>query len=204
MEFGLQRPWVRGVSFQPAAYVGRHLDAADLERRVTIPDVVRGLVAQTGGLLREDDFLPVPCAHPNCHSMTYLYRGAGKPVPVSRFLNLRGNSDLVANTLVYTPEKAGALVAAFLEREKGCCGPLGASCEPAGKTFLQSALSRTLTGAEVFRITITAFLDEHNFDVRRVMKCCIGFLLPTGHTIPFCAYNTLYRDGHVPLPPLRA
>jgi hypothetical protein len=20
--------------------------------------------------------------------------------------------------------------------------------------------------------------------------------------VPFCAYNTLYRDGHVPLPPL--
>jgi uncharacterized radical SAM superfamily Fe-S cluster-containing enzyme len=36
------------------------------------------------------------------------------------------------------------------------------------------------------------------------MKCCIGFLLPTGHTVPFCAYNTLYRDGTVPLPPLKA
>jgi hypothetical protein len=22
--------------------------------------------------------------------------------------------------------------------------------------------------------------------------------------IPFCAYNVLYRDGHVPLPPLRS
>jgi hypothetical protein len=27
-------------------------------------------------------------------------------------------------------------------------------------------------------------------------------LLPSGHVVPFCAYNTLYRDGHVPLPPL--
>jgi hypothetical protein len=26
--------------------------------------------------------------------------------------------------------------------------------------------------------------------------------LPSGHVVPFCAYNTLYRDGHVPLPPL--
>ena len=64
------------------------------------------------------------------------------------------------------------------------------------------ALAEKLNGVEVFRITLTAFLDVHNFDTRRVMKCCLAHLLPSGHVVPFCAYNTLYRDGHVPLPPL--
>jgi hypothetical protein len=27
-------------------------------------------------------------------------------------------------------------------------------------------------------------------------------ILPSEHLIPFSAYNVLYRDGHVPLPPL--
>jgi 7,8-dihydro-6-hydroxymethylpterin dimethyltransferase len=36
-----------------------------------------------------------------------------------------------------------------------------------------------------------------------VMKCCIHHVLPSGHVIPFCAYNVLYRDGHVVLPQLR-
>jgi len=27
--------------------------------------------------------------------------------------------------------------------------------------------------------------------------------LPSGHVIPFCAYNVLYREGHVALPALR-
>mgnify|MGYP001583375575 CR=1 FL=1 len=196
VKLGLSRPWVRGASFQPATYVGRHVDPRDLENRATIPDVVKAIVAQTDGIFREEDFLPVPCAHPNCHMMTYVYRGDGPPVPVSRFLDIRNNTDLVANTLVYTPEKARAIVAAYLER-KGCC-------DPAGKKFVEAALAEKLTGAEVFRITLTAFLDKHIFDVRRVMKCCIAFLLPTGHTIPFCAYNTLYRVGTVPLPPLKA
>lgn len=49
---------------------------------------------------------------------------------------------------------------------------------------------------------MTAFLDAHIFDVRRASRCCIAHLLPSGHTIPFCAYNVLYRDGRVPLPPL--
>lgn len=197
VKFGLERPWVRGASFQPAAYVGRHADSRDLENRATIPDVVKGIVSQTDGIFREEDFLPVPCAHPNCHMMTYVYRGNGRPVPVSRFLDLRNNADLIANTLVYTPEKARAIVSAFLQRQGGCC-------PPGGSKFVEAALAEKLTGAEVFRITLTAFLDKHIFDVRRVMKCCIGFLLPSGHTVPFCAYNTLYRDGRVPLPPLKA
>ena len=54
----------------------------DLERRVTMPDVVKALVAQTGGLLAENDFYPLPCAHPNCHMLTYLYRGGEQPVPI--------------------------------------------------------------------------------------------------------------------------
>jgi hypothetical protein len=34
------------------------------------------------------------------------------------------------------------------------------------------------------------------------MKCCTHHVLPSGHVIPFCAYNVLYRNGHVPLPEL--
>ena len=69
--------------------------------------------------------------------------------------------------------------------------------------FFRRALAEDLSPADVFRITITSFLDAYNFDVRRLMKCCIHHVLPSGHVIPFCAYNVLYRDGHVPLPEIR-
>jgi hypothetical protein len=68
--------------------------------------------------------------------------------------------------------------------------------------FFSRALTEQLDPEDVFRITITNFLDAYNFDVRRVMKCCIHHVLPSGHVIPFCAYNTLYRTGIVPLPEL--
>jgi hypothetical protein len=119
VKFGLEREWVRGISFQPATYVGRHVNPADLENRVTMPDVVKGIVAQTGGIFREDDFLPLPCAHPNCHMMTFVWRGAGGPIPVGRILDIRSNLDLVANTIVYTPQKARSVVSAFAKREAG-------------------------------------------------------------------------------------
>ena len=70
--------------------------------------------------------------------------------------------------------------------------------------FFAQALQKQIGGEQLFRITITSFLDAYNFDVRRVMKCCTHHVLPSGHIIPFCAYNVLYRNGHVPLPPLTA
>jgi uncharacterized radical SAM superfamily Fe-S cluster-containing enzyme len=206
LRFGLERPGVRGVSYQLATYCGRHLDPGDLERRATMPDVVRAVVRQTGGLVAEDDFYPLPCAHPNCHLMAYLYRGGGAPVPISRIIDVRKHMDLIANSIVYTPARARQLVARYLDGAGGCgCGPGGCGDgqpDPALDGFVVKALAETLSGADVFRVTLTAFLDAHTFDTRRVMKCCLAHLLPSGHVVPFCAYNTLYRDGHVLLPPL--
>jgi uncharacterized radical SAM superfamily Fe-S cluster-containing enzyme len=207
LRFGLERPIVRGVSYQLATYCGRHLSPGDLERRATMPDLVKAIAAQTGGLLAESDFYPLPCAHPNCHMMGYLYRGGEKPVPINRIIDVRKHMDLIANSIVYTPARARQLVARYLESAGGCgcgpggCGPNG-SADPGLDEFVVKALAEKLGGAEVFRVTLTAFLDVHNFDTRRVMKCCLAHLLPSGHVVPFCAYNTLYRDGHVPLPPL--
>src|SRR5207248_3821912 len=87
VKFGLARPWITGISFQPATYSGRHVLPAELERRITFPDVIRGIERQTGGLFREDDFLPLPCAHPNCHQIAIAYRHDGTATPVTRFID---------------------------------------------------------------------------------------------------------------------
>jgi uncharacterized radical SAM superfamily Fe-S cluster-containing enzyme len=205
--FGLERPHVRGVSLQLATYCGRHVDPGDLEHRATMPDVARALVAQTNGLLAESDFYPQPCAHPNCHLMGYIYRGGSQPVPLSRWIDVKKHLDLVANSMVFTPARARMFVAKYLESAGGCgCGPAGCgngqAPDPNLNEFVVKALAEKLSGSDVFRITLTAFLDAHNFDTRRVMKCCLAHLLPSGHMVPFCAYNTLYRDGFVSLPKL--
>ena len=49
VRFGLERPWITGVSFQPATYSGRHVLPEDLERRITFPDVIRAIAVQTDG-----------------------------------------------------------------------------------------------------------------------------------------------------------
>ena len=225
VEFGLSKPWVTGISFQPATYSGRHVLPDELEHRITFPDVIKGVAAQTKELFREDDFLPLPCAHPNCHQIAIAYRSGNKAVPVTRFIDARANLDLLANGISFTRPKARNLILQYLGRQ-ACCG--GSCGEPdnrseipggialpsvtpgpssftsaAANEFFSRVVDQSLGAESLFRITITSFLDAYNFDVRRVMKCCTHHVLPSGHVIPFCAYNVLYRDGHVPLPPLR-
>lgn len=244
VRFGLERPWITGISLQPATYSGRTVLPAELEQRITFPDVVRAISKQTDGLFRTEDFMPLPCAHPNCHSLTYAYRRNGQVVPLPRFFDAQNNLDLLANGITFTRARARSLIERYL-RNAGCCSgncetgdgtveaellqlsnsamrfdsakskQSGSSDKPAGngsssdlshvaRDFFARGLAEQLDPSDVFRITITSFLDAYNFDVRRVMKCCIHHVLPSGHVIPFCAYNVLYRDGHVELPELNS
>jgi uncharacterized radical SAM superfamily Fe-S cluster-containing enzyme len=234
IEFGLQRPWITGVCFQPATYVGRYPLPDELERRVTFPDVIRAISEQSS-IWRETDFLPLPCAHPNSHTLAYAYRHEGRAIPLTRFLDVENNLDLLANGITFNRAAAQKLIGEFLSRsacgsDESCgCGPLlptGANTLPAagiatttsggvlpmlpvdnfvkdaGESFFRRAMAQDLSPADVFRITITSFMDAFNFDIRALMKSCVHHLLPSGHLVPFCAYNLLYRDGRVPLPPL--
>ena len=216
VRFGIERPWVTGISFQPATYSGRHVLPEELERRITFPDVIKAIAEQTEGVFVEDDFMPLPCAHPNCHSLTYAFRSGGKVVPLMRFIDARKHLDILANGILFSRNAARKLIERYLEKVGGCgigCFPEGNGngngthapdpTEAAASEFFARAIAEQLSQADVFRITITSFLDAYNFDVRRLMKCCIHHVLPSGHVIPFCAYNVLYREGHAALPALR-
>lgn len=225
VRFGLARPWITGLSLQPATYSGRFVLPEALEQRVTFPTVIREIARQTDGLFREDDFMPLPCAHPNCHSLAYAFRKGQAVVPLTRFIDAREHLDLLANGITFNRARARALIEEYLGKLGCCSGNCTDHERPAGNgaagqlvelslpavgsdvasladEFFRRALSEQLSQSDVFRITITSFLDAYNFDVRRLMKCCIHHILPSGHVIPFCAYNVLYRDGHVPLPQL--
>lgn len=226
VRFGLERPGITGISFQPATYSGRWVAPADLERRVTFPDVIRGCVEQCGGLFRESDFLPLPCAHPNCHQLTYVYRRGGRRLPLTRIINAAENLDLLANGITFTRPRVKQVIDRYLSACGSDCGcgstlsTAGAAALPiagqspdaapvlsngetdAAREFFMAAVSETLTPQDVFRITITSFLDAYTFDTRRLMQCCTHHILPSGHVVPFCAYNPLYRNGTLPLPPL--
>ena len=210
----LSRPNVTGLSLQPATYSGRHLLPSDLEERITYPDVIQGLAAASGGSVNEQDFTPLPCAHPNCHQILLAARDGKNLVPLNRAAPVAENLDLIAGGISFTPDRSRQLVELFLERMSHCgsdCGchdvtQIGHSkttqsqIDPSLQHFFSKVLTGQATARDVMRVTITSFLDAYNFDLRQLMKCCTHHVLPSGHMVPFCAYNTLYRPGLLPLP----
>ena len=59
IEFGLKHPAVRGVVLQPVTHVGRHIEF-DPMQRVTMPDVIHGIVDHFSGPIGHIGQLPHP------------------------------------------------------------------------------------------------------------------------------------------------
>src|SRR6202040_3376996 len=100
VRFGLDHPAVKGINFQPAFHAGRH-GAHDPMQRVTNPDILKLIEAQTDGLFRRSDFIPVPCCFPTCNSVTYAYIDENRNVtPLPRVLNVDDYLDYISNRVM--------------------------------------------------------------------------------------------------------
>ena len=216
LKFGLGHPAVRGVVFQPVTHVGRHT-SFDPMRRITIPDVIHGIVDQTEGLFTLEDFVPVPCCFPTCQVNSYALTDGETVIPLPRMLDVDKYLDYITNrafpsipsaediqraleglwsaSAVAGAEKTARLFQSACVGGNGICDfPLSGAedvsdLSPSGQSLRQ--LKRC-----VFQIAIKDFLDAYTFNVKQVMKCCVAVLVPDGRAIPFCAYNSVgYREA---------
>jgi hypothetical protein len=161
-----------------------------------VPGVLHDLESQTEGLFRVSDFRPVPCPHPACSACTYAYIDGGRVIPIPRLVNVDDYLELALNRAAVdlSPELAESLerlwsMSAVIGTDRATEALVCAACgiEPA---MLQPEALRQ----RFFMVQVHALMDEHNFDLRRVMKCCVHQLLPDGRAIPLCVYNNLpYR-----------
>ncbi len=204
-----ERDHVLSLMFQPAAYTGyggAHFAPHNPLDTITIPDIVRCAEEQSGGLLRQSDFLPLPCSHPSCFGLTYLLKTDEGYVPFPRFVDLHRYLDLLCNRGTISPDQD-------LEQAiRGSIDDLWSSAAqvPDGDKILRTLKhtlrvmypeERVLELEERLRlgersvktIFIHAFMDEHTFEVDRIKKCCTHYALPDGRLMPGCAYNMFYR-----------
>ncbi len=196
LRYGLEHPAVLGVSYQPVTYAGRCLNHRDPLHRITVPDVLHALESQTQGLFRVDDFRPVPCPHPSCAAATCAFVDGEQVIPIPRLLNVDDYLDFLSNSA--GPDISEELQPA-LEALWSMATALGSSttsdalyCVACGINIPLPAKPE-LSREQFFVVSVHAFMDEHTFDLKRLMKCCIHKLLPDGRAVPFCAYNNL---GH--------
>ncbi len=191
VDYALETPIIRGVVFQPTFYTGRH-PSFDPMNRVTLPDVVKGIAAQSKHGFKESDFVPIPCCYPTCSSATYVYVDDKGILPLPRAVNVEEYLDYFKNrTLVdidsVVREAFDSLYSAA--SVPGSDKMFESYCTVCGIPFNLGELKN-----KVKMIMIQPFPDPYTFNVKQVMKCCIHELLPDGRIIPFCAYNNIYRE----------
>lgn len=197
IDYALQQPCVRGVTFQPIQDAGRLENFNPATDRLTLTEVRRKILEQTT-VFRPEDIIPVPC-HPDSLAMAYALKLNGKVTPLTSMIPPEVLINGAANTILYEQEpvvldnlrdnlfrlfatnhspqsSAGTL------RELLCCLP---------KVLVPDAISYD----NIFRVIIMQFIDAHSFDVRSVKKTCVHIVHPDGRLIPFDTYNLFYRDG---------
>jgi uncharacterized radical SAM superfamily Fe-S cluster-containing enzyme len=197
VEFAIEHPAIRGITFQPAFHAGRHAPH-DPKRRMTIPEIVRLIEVQTKGTFVASDFVPVPCCFPTCNSVTYAFVEDGKVTPLPRIVDVRDYLDYITNRIV--PD--------FSREVRTALEGLWSSSSVAGSETSQRQIAISCQACELpdglaingiaknmIMIMLQDFMDPWTFNQKNVMKCCKEFLLPGGRQIPFCAYNSVgYRE----------
>jgi uncharacterized radical SAM superfamily Fe-S cluster-containing enzyme len=192
VDFALTQPCVRGVTFQPVQQAGRLQNFDSGQHRLTLTEVRRRILEQTG-VFRPEDLIPVPC-HPDALAMAYALKINGKTVPLTGMVPPEVLIDGARNTIVYEQEAGvrehlfklfatnhSPMAQASTLKELLCCLP-------------KVLIPKNLGYRNLFRVLIVQFIDAEAFDVRSVKKSCIHIAHPDGkRLIPFDTYNMFYR-----------
>ena len=192
VEFAVQQPSVRGVTFQPVQAAGRLVNFDPATDRLTLTEVRRKITEQSS-IFRPADILPVPC-HPDSLAMAYAIKVDGKVIPLSGMIELSVLIEGGRNTILF--ENDDAVRRGIFELFSTAHSPRS------GAVSLRDLLcclpridaAPSLSYENVFRILIVQFIDAYGFDVRSVKKTCIHIVHPDGRLIPFDTYNLFYRD----------
>lgn len=120
---------IRGVNFQPVAFTGAAREEDVRKARITIPDLLTDIEKQMNGIIKKDDFYPVPCvipfsnlveaytgrpqvrftAHQHCGAATYIFvQYDGSVVPVNRMVDVDSFFESIGQ-MAGTLEKGGTI-----------------------------------------------------------------------------------------------
>lgn len=197
--FGINTPYVRGINFQPAAFFGR---AQDIERnnRVTLSGILKRMEVQSAGMIKMDDFIPLPCNSERI-AITYMYKTSrGGFTPITRNAKIQDYLHLINNTFVFTIEDA-------LKNAGGSINDIRTTCDclkflkdfrkivPIDFFIKSKEKKIEYVDENTFRVSVSSFVDAYNFDTRAMQKECVHVVTPDLRKIPFSAYNTIHRGG---------
>ena len=203
IDYALEQPCVRGVTFQPIQAAGRLEQYDPATDRLTLTEVRRRILQQTS-VFRPEDIIPVPC-HPDSLAMAYALKLGGQVTPLTSLIDPQVLINGGRNTIVFEKDDAvrAHLFKLFATNHSPQSGAVSLRdllcCLP------RAAVPDGIGYQTIFRVLIMQFIDAYSFDVRSVKKTCVHIVHPDGRLIPFDTYNLFYRDDleQTRLAPLR-
>lgn len=191
VDFGLKRDGVHGITFQPVFGSGRGSKGPAarclegnpfarvtrmVEDRLNTADILLGVVSQSGGQIRFEDFTPLPCGDPNCATIGYLIRRGDQVWHVSDFLDFTQLQGFLHDKMHYTLEDLAR------------CG-----CDNQALGDVLKTLEATRSMA--FRMVVKPFMDAWTWDEDRIDRCCTHVIRPDGKLDSFCRYYSGFGDA---------
>lgn len=208
-ELVMARDNILSLELHTLCFTGQGGLGFERSARISIPDLHARLEESTEGRITPKDFVPSPLAHPLCYSICYLLcLDGGGYVPFTRLVSRQTLFQLLEDSLYIEPRaELEEVFREIIDRLWSDPEPipeaeavlatlkrlLKRAFPSAGAELSLRERRRILEGASK-AIYIHSHMDEENFDVARVMKCCVGVPEPDGTNIPTCSYNVLYRE----------
>jgi hypothetical protein len=194
----MDQDMVRGVNFQPVAFFGR-MPECDRKNRITLSGILNRIESQTRGMLKKSDFMPLPCNVERV-AITYLFKSESGFIPITRNKDMSEYKDIINNTFVFTMEDT----LKSLKDENvnfglsDCCGLLSDIKKYIPMGFIAKSREKKMAFVDehTFRISVSAFIDVYNFDMKSIQKECVHVITPDLKRIPFSAYNMIHRRAY--------
>ena len=207
---------VRCINIQPVSMAGKARKEEMRKMRITIPDTMKEIEAQTNGVVGRFDWRPVnwpvPVAkgmgmiknkiypefaiHPMCGAATFLVIDKdGSYKPIMNYVDVDKFADVFWD--VYYSGAKGKKTMAKMKMLK---------LLPMAKSeFVRSLIKNVVTKGSyealgdlmrrIVMIGIMHFQDVWNIDMDRVQKCAIHYATPDGKVRCFCTYNSIHRSN---------
>lgn len=208
-EFAFDTDYVAGAMFQPVFGSGRS-NPIDPMRRMTTTGVLKRLAPQTGGRATAEDFIALPCSHPDCCAITYFVRedsGAYRSIPKLIGLErLKANLSVVGNRIAADDELWDALIGMMSETTtisrpelidyllnicEACDLSIGGFVKDMGRYLLKGERAAELVALRTKRLSVKSFMDAWTMNIERLQQCCVHVGSVDGESdpvrIPFCA-----------------
>ena len=211
---------IRGVNFQPISFCGKVTKIKDERREKQRVDYIRmmeELEKEFDGAISRDDFYPVPfvfpvskiiellrgetqvefTAHPGCGGATYLFMDNGKPLPITRFIDVEGLFNFIdKESEIKGPLKKLRIASSFLRNIDKFVdynkAPHGFDLKKLLKDAAIGGSYDSLRGFHYKSLFIGSmwFQDAFNLNIDRLQRCVIHYTTLEG-IVPFCSYNGL-------------